>query len=98
MHVRASDAALRSAVGPQHGETLLDDIEYRFLLRGRGPQPLAVDGREIGHGLPRRAIPLTELSAVLMHPSCSYAARDAVWRLLARRARSGVHRRPTRKG
>ncbi|MEV0396485.1 hypothetical protein [Polymorphospora rubra] len=73
----------------RRGETLLNDIEYRFRLMGQGPHPLSVDGRGLGHGLPRRAIALPELSAILMHPSCGYAARDAVWRLLVQRARTG---------
>ncbi|WP_433530249.1 hypothetical protein ACQPYA_29415 [Micromonospora sp. CA-263727] len=76
------------AAGPR-GETLLNDIEYRFRLLGQGPSPLSVDGRCLGHGLPRRAIALPELSAILMHPSCGYAARDVVWRLLVQRARTG---------
>lgn len=73
----------------RRGETLLNDIEYRFRLMGQGPSPLSVDGRSLGHGLPRRAIALPELSAILMHPSCGYAARDAAWRLLVQRARTG---------
>ncbi|WP_326549937.1 hypothetical protein [Micromonospora sp. NBC_01813] len=73
----------------RRGETLLNDIEYRFRLVGQGPSPLSVDGRSLGLGLPRRAIALPELSAILMHPSCGYAARDAVWRLLVRQARTG---------
>ena len=68
---------------------LLDEIEYRFRLLGEGPQPLSVDGRQLGHGLPRRLIPLPELSAILMHPSASFAARDAAWRLLVTNARTG---------
>jgi hypothetical protein len=68
---------------------LLDQIEARFHLRGRGPKPPAVDGRRLGHGLPPRVIPLTELSAILMHPSCSAQARDAVWRLLVHNSRTG---------
>lgn len=75
--------------GPRRGETLLNDIEYRFRLMGEGPSPLSVDGRKLGHGLPRRRIALPELSAILMHPACSYAARDEAWRLLVRRARTG---------
>lgn len=71
------------------GETLLNDIEYRFRLAGQGPKPLSVDGRFLGHGLPRRRIALPELSAILMHPACGYAARDAAWRLLVQRARTG---------
>ncbi|PSK65581.1 hypothetical protein B0E53_02482 [Micromonospora sp. MH33] len=72
----------------RRGETLLNDIEYRFRLIGQGPSPLSVDGRSLGQGLPRRAIALPELSAILMHPSCGYAARDAAWRLLVQRART----------
>ncbi|MDG4829964.1 hypothetical protein O7627_11705 [Solwaraspora sp. WMMD1047] len=71
------------------GESLLSDIEYRFRLMGQGPSPLSVDGRSLGHGLPRRRIALPELSAILMHPSCSYPARDAAWRLLVQHARNG---------
>jgi hypothetical protein len=74
---------------PSRGETLLNDIEYRFRLVGQGPKPLSVDGRGLGHGLPRRPIALPELSAILMHPACGYAARDAAWRLLVRNARTG---------
>ena len=71
------------------GGGLLDAIEYRFRLAHLGPAPLSVDGRQIGHGLPRRRIPLPELSAILMHPSCDFAARDIVWRLLVTKARTG---------
>ena len=56
---------------PGSDASYLDGFEYRFRLRGQGPQPLSVDGRRLGHGLPRRRIPLTELAAILMHPSCS---------------------------
>lgn len=72
----------------RRGDGLLDAIEYRFLLTMAGPAPRSVDGRQLGHGLPRRPIPLHELSAILMHPSTSYAARDAAWRLLIIRART----------
>jgi predicted DNA-binding protein (UPF0251 family) len=75
-------------VRPGRGE-LLDQIDDRFRLRGQGPKPPSVDGRRLGHGLPRRAIALTELSAILMHPSCGFAARDAAWRLLVANARTG---------
>ncbi len=68
---------------------LLDAIEYRFRLLHAGPKPPSVDGRQLGHGLPRRLIPLPELSAILMHPSCDFATRDRVWRLLVTQARTG---------
>jgi hypothetical protein len=71
------------------GESLLDEIEQRFRLLCAGPQPLCVDGAQVGNGLPRRPIPLPELAAILMHPSCGFAARDAAWRLLVTRARTG---------
>jgi hypothetical protein len=70
--------------------SFLEGFEYRFRLSGQGPKPLSVNGRGIGLGLPRRAIPLPELSAILMHPSCSAEAKDAVWRRLACQARTGT--------
>jgi predicted DNA-binding protein (UPF0251 family) len=83
------DAGPPHADAPVVGGGLLDAIEYRFRLAHLGPAPLSVDGRQIGHGLPRRRIPLPELSAILMHPSCDFAARDTVWRLLVTKARTG---------
>lgn len=82
-------SASRRSGAARVGGSFLDEFEYRFLLCGEGPQPLAVDGGRLGHGLPRRRIPLTELAAVLMHPSCSPEAKDAAWRLLVRNARGG---------
>jgi hypothetical protein len=76
-------------VGLLPARGLLDSIEIRFRLANTGPAPLAVDGRRVGHGLPRRRIPLPELSAVLMHPSTSFEASDEVWRLLVANARAG---------
>jgi hypothetical protein len=78
-----------SGLGRPASGTLLDEIDYRFRLLTAGPDPLAVDGRHLGHGLPRRPIPLPELSAILMHPSCGFEARDEVWRLLVTNARTG---------
>jgi predicted DNA-binding protein (UPF0251 family) len=89
---RATDPAdlmLAAPLGDAAGADLLDAIEYRFRLCGQGPAPLSVDGRQVGHGLPPRLIPLSELSAVLLHPSCSYAARDAAWRHLVAQVRTG---------
>ncbi|WP_328366669.1 hypothetical protein [Micromonospora zamorensis] len=75
--------------GSRPGAALLDAIDYRSRLCGEVPRPQAVDGRQLGHGLPRRAIALTELSAILMHPACGTAAQDAAWRSLIIRARAG---------
>ncbi len=74
------------------GKTLLDAIEIRFRLANAGPSPLSVDGRRLGHGLPRRRIPLPELASILMHPSTSYPASDEAWRLLVTQARTGEAR------
>ncbi|GAA1025862.1 hypothetical protein GCM10009557_01480 [Virgisporangium ochraceum] len=80
----AGDAAVPALV---RGATPLDSLDVTLHLLCTGPQPLAVDGRTLGHGLPRRMIPLHELAAQLMHPATSFQARDAAWRLLVRRAR-----------
>ncbi|WP_182881739.1 pilin [Microbispora sp. H10949] len=65
----------------------LDIAERAFRMLACAPSSLAVDGRQVGHGLPSRRMLLIELRDVLIHPSCSNAARDAVWRLLVTRAR-----------
>ena len=67
----------------------LDVADRAFTALVTGPNPLSLDGREVGHGLPHRLIPLDELKCVLLHPSCSYAARQAAWAELVRRSRSG---------
>ncbi|GLY79210.1 hypothetical protein [Actinoallomurus iriomotensis] len=53
-----------------------------------GPQPLSVDGKTIGHGLPRRVIRLDELRSILCHPATGRACRDAAWRHLVDAART----------
>jgi hypothetical protein len=73
----------------RHAGTPLDQLEMTLRLLCTGPNPLAVDGRRLGHGLPRRRIALDELAAVLAHPSTSQAAKRAVWALLVTRARGG---------
>jgi hypothetical protein len=40
-----------------------DTLETAFGLLTSGPDPLSLDGRLVGHGLPPRLIPLDELSA-----------------------------------
>jgi hypothetical protein len=75
--------------GDGFGPSPLDSVDTTFQLLVRGPRPLAVHGARIGHGLPRRPVPLGELRVMLLHPSMSYAARDAAWRELVDRARSG---------
>ncbi|MGH2670723.1 MAG: hypothetical protein ACRDH5_16705, partial [bacterium] len=52
------------------------------------PAPLSVKGALIGHGWPARPIPLDELRSRTLHPSTSYAARDAVVVVLVRKAQA----------
>jgi len=66
----------------------LDTLEQTFAVLVTGPQPLALDGAAIGHGLPRRLIPLDELRVTLLRQSLPYAARDAAMAELVRRAKS----------
>ncbi|GAA2213288.1 hypothetical protein GCM10009850_087500 [Nonomuraea monospora] len=70
------------------GSLPLDVAERAFDLLMRGPEPLSVDGARLGHGLPARPIPLSELREMLLHPSCSRATRDHVWRHLIDEARN----------
>ncbi|GGL42609.1 hypothetical protein [Planomonospora parontospora] len=74
---------------PNDGSSLpLDVAEKAFRLLVAGPRPLAVDGAVLGHGLPARAIPVDELRAILLHPSCGRTTRDEVWRHLITHART----------
>lgn len=67
----------------------LDTLDDAFALLVAGPYPLALEGAAIGCGLPARPIPLDELRSILLHPSCSFAARDAALTALVHRARMG---------
>lgn len=71
------------------GLSPLDQLEACLRLLCTGPAPLALDGRRIGHGLPRRPIRCDELAAVLAHPSCGHEAKRKVWARLVARARNG---------
>jgi DNA-directed RNA polymerase specialized sigma24 family protein len=73
-----------SSDGPPN---LFDLAEHAFQLLCQGPGALAIDGERVGHGLPARLIPLTELRCLLRHPAVPHAARDAAWRELIRLAR-----------
>lgn len=67
----------------------LDSLEEAFRLLTSGPDPLGLDLTDVGHGLPARPVPLDELRSILLHPSCGFAARDAVVAELVTRAQSG---------
>ena len=55
-----------------------DVLESSFRLLCQGPAPLAVHGRDVGVPLPRRLIPLTELSGMVLHPG---EPPRVLWRL-----------------
>lgn len=67
----------------------LDALDAAFRQLVTGPHPLSLDLSDIGHGLPARPVSLDELRSILLHPSCGFAARDAVVAELVTRARSG---------
>src|SRR5438132_1178195 len=68
----------------------LDRMQQVFDLVAR--HGLRLDGAELGHGLPARAIPLGELRGLLLHPATPPAARDAALAVLVTRARGGDER------
>jgi hypothetical protein len=71
------------------GRSPFDEVAATLRLLCEGPQPLAVDGRRLRCGLPRRLIRVDELASVLAHPSCGHEARRRAWALLVARARAG---------
>ena len=66
-----------------------DAADAAFRLLCAGPQPLALHASKAAAGLPDRPVPLDELRVLLLHPSTSARARNAVWAELIRRARDG---------
>ena len=66
-----------------------DAADAAFRLLCAGPQPLALHASQVAAGLPDRPVPLDELRVLLLHPSTSAGARNAVWAELVRRARAG---------
>ncbi|MFC9973848.1 hypothetical protein ACFVH6_23415 [Spirillospora sp. NPDC127200] len=78
--------------GSFSGNTL-DIVEATYTALVTGPAPLALDGAAIGGELPARSIPLPELEGLLLdrpgRPSAECETRDAIWRELITRARSG---------
>jgi len=55
-----------------------DTLEACFRLLSTGPACLALDGRQLGHGLPARLIPLGELRVLLQHPAATSDLQRAV--------------------
>lgn len=65
----------------------LDTLQGAFDLLVIGPRPLALDGRQVDPGLPKRLTPLGELKQILLRTSTGREVRDAAWRELVLRAR-----------
>jgi len=65
--------------------SLFDDLDDQFRYLITGPKPLALHGRVLGHGAPKRPIPLQELRALLTEYE-NWQLHDAVMRELIRRA------------
>lgn len=66
----------------------LSIAERAFERLVTGPDPLALPGADLGHGLPPRLIPLGELKDLLMCPDTSGQAIDVAWRTLLSNART----------
>lgn len=64
-----------------------DTLEAAFTALCTEASPLALEAGAVA-GLPRRTLPLTELRAVLLHPSTSHEVRDATLGELLRRAQA----------
>ncbi|MWA04601.1 hypothetical protein F8568_030335 [Actinomadura sp. LD22] len=77
-----------TAAGVRTGRAL-NVAQRSFYLLTTGPRPLAVDGQAVGHGLPARTVDLAELRELVLAPDASDELKDAVWRVLVRRARAG---------
>lgn len=67
--------------------TVLALAEREFERLMNSPRPLALDGEQIGHGLPERVVELAELREWLLSPQASDALKDATWKELLRQAR-----------
>jgi DNA-directed RNA polymerase specialized sigma24 family protein len=63
-------------------------LDRSFRLLVCDPAPLTLDGAAVGHGLPARPVSLEELRTLLLHPSMSFAARDAALTWLIARAQA----------
>ncbi|WP_395111660.1 hypothetical protein [Actinomadura sp. SCN-SB] len=78
-----------STATPPQWPNALKVAENTFKLLTTGPGPLALDGRELGHGLPARKIDLAELRDRLLAKTANDAFKDAVWAELVTRSRTG---------
>ena len=73
-------------ITPTH-QSPFDTLEAAFEALCTEPRPLTLESGAVA-GLPRRAVPLTELRAILLHPSTGYWVRNAAVAVLLERARA----------
>lgn len=73
---------------PSASVAVLDAAETAFRLLTAGPSPLALDGTEVGHGLPERLIPLDELRDLLLSTGATTRMQEAAWVELVRAAQN----------
>jgi hypothetical protein len=66
----------------------LNSAGAAFRLLTTGPGALCMDGREVGGGLPPRAVPLNQVPRLLAR--CPVGTRDRAWSILVARARTGA--------
>jgi hypothetical protein len=76
-----------SATSNKFNDNALSVANRAFQLLVTRPSPLSIDGRSIGHGMPRRPIDLGELKALLLTPQAGDELKDAVWAHLVGRSR-----------
>lgn len=69
-------------------DNALSAADRTFRLLVTGPNPLAIDGRTLGHDAPQRLLDLCELKDLLLAPQASDELKDAAWAQLVRRSRS----------
>lgn len=62
-------------------------IEAAFRASAQPPNPLALDGVELGYGLPDRLVDLVEVRTILLSRRIPQAGQDAAWRQVIYRAR-----------
>jgi hypothetical protein len=84
----SGNTALDDTAGPSKLNAL-SAAERAFAQLASGPAPLTLDGCDIGHGLPARRLHLPELRDLLLERGATDDLKDAVWRELVRRSRTG---------
>jgi hypothetical protein len=53
-------------------------LEQTFRLLGAEPDPVALDGRRLGHGLPYRQIPILEVRRIVTRPTTASDLQDHI--------------------